>query len=96
MTNCSKKLCTGSLALCLTLFVTAQDRPVTPPANGAMPPPAAAKPGPKPYKEVITDKAKTTRGFFTIHKIEDKYYFEIPPALLSRDILMVTGFPNHL
>lgn len=89
MTNCSKKLCTGSLALCLTLFVTAQDRPVTPPANGAMPPPAAAKPGPKPYKEVITDKAKTTRGFFTIHKIEDKYYFEIPPALLGRDILMV-------
>jgi hypothetical protein len=89
MTNCSKKLCTGSLALCLTLFVTAQDRPVTPPPNGAMPPPAAAKPGPKPYKEVITDKAKTTRGFFTIHKIEDKYYFEIPPALLSRDILMV-------
>ena len=90
MTNCSKKICSGLLALCSTLFVTAQDKPAIPPPNGAMPTAAAApKPGPKPYKEVITDKAKTTKGFFTIHKIEDKYYCEIPPGLLSRDILMV-------
>ena len=87
MTNCFKKLCFGLLALCAVLFVSAQDKPAAPGAmpGGATPP----KPGPKPYKEVITDKAKTSKGFFTIHKIEDKYYFEIPPKLLGRDILMV-------
>jgi hypothetical protein len=51
----------------------------------------AAKPstGPKPYKEVITDKAKTSKGLFTVHKVEDKYYFEIAPKLFGRDILVV-------
>jgi hypothetical protein len=44
---------------------------------------------PKPYKEVITDKAKTDNGLFKVHKIEDKYYFEIPDSLLNRDILVV-------
>ena len=39
--------------------------------------------GPKPYKEVITDKAITKKGLFTVHKVEDKYYFEIPDTLLE-------------
>lgn len=45
--------------------------------------------GPKSYKEVITDKATTDEGLFKVHKIEDKYYFEIPDSLLGRDILVV-------
>lgn len=45
--------------------------------------------GPKPYSEVITNKAKTAHGLFTTHRIEDKYYFEIPDSLLNRDILVV-------
>ncbi|MGV3528557.1 MAG: zinc-dependent metalloprotease [Flavisolibacter sp.] len=49
----------------------------------------AASTGPKPYTEVITAKAKTTHGLFTTHKVEDKYYFEIPDSLLGRDILVV-------
>ena len=28
--------------------------------------------GPKPYKEVITDKAVSHPGLFTVHKVEDK------------------------
>ena len=48
--------------------------------------------GPKPYKEVITDKAITKKGLFTVHKVEDKYYFEIPDALLGREILAVVRF----
>ena len=44
---------------------------------------------PKPYKEVITEKAKTSRGLFIVHKVEDKYYFELPVKLLSRDLLVV-------
>jgi hypothetical protein len=45
--------------------------------------------GPKPYKEIITDKAKTDEGLFKVHKLDDKYYFEIPDSLLNRDILVV-------
>jgi hypothetical protein len=66
------------------------------------PPPAVAKadttkkaavgpPGqPKPYKEVITGKAITTKGMFTLHKIDDKYFFEIPADMFERDILVVS------
>ena len=45
--------------------------------------------GPKAYKEVITDKAKTDEGLFKVHKIDDKYFFEIPDSLLNREILVV-------
>jgi Met-zincin/Domain of unknown function (DUF5117)/Domain of unknown function (DUF5118) len=50
---------------------------------------AAATQGPKPYKEVITDKAVTRKGMFTVHKVDDKYYFELPTQILGRDILVV-------
>jgi hypothetical protein len=43
----------------------------------------------KSFKEVISDKAISTNGMFNIHKVEDKYYFEIPDSLLGRDILTV-------
>jgi hypothetical protein len=45
--------------------------------------------GPKPYSEVITSKAKTTKGLFTVHFVDDKYYFEIPDSVLNREILVV-------
>jgi hypothetical protein len=45
--------------------------------------------GLRPYKEVITSRAVTDAGLFFVHKIEDKYYFEIPDSLFNRDILVV-------
>jgi hypothetical protein len=45
--------------------------------------------GPRPYKEVITDKAKTDEGLFKVHRVDDKWFFEIPNELLNRDILTV-------
>jgi Met-zincin/Domain of unknown function (DUF5117)/Domain of unknown function (DUF5118) len=80
-----------------SLSSLAQDRrptnPVTP-SNGSLPTttgafPTPPKSGPKPYKEVITDKAISKKGLFTIHKVEDKWYFEIADSLLGRDILVV-------
>jgi hypothetical protein len=50
--------------------------------------PSASQP-PKPYKEVITNKAITSFGFFKVHKVDDKYYFEIPNNMLGREILVV-------
>ena len=52
----------------------------------------AARTSPKPYKEVITDKAVTKKGLFIVHKVEDKYYFEIADSVLGREILAVTRF----
>ncbi|MEO5945810.1 MAG: zinc-dependent metalloprotease [Chitinophagaceae bacterium] len=45
--------------------------------------------GPKPYKEIITSKAVTDGGLFKVHRVEDKYYFEIPDSLFGREILVV-------
>jgi hypothetical protein len=64
----------------------------TTPANGqVVPPPVLPSPrtGPKAYKDVITDKAITDDGLFKVHKVEEKYYFEIPDSLFGRDILVV-------
>jgi len=45
--------------------------------------------GPKAYKDVITAKAVSDAGLFIVHKVEDKYFFEIPDSLMNRDILVV-------
>ena len=47
---------------------------------------------PKPYNEVITDKAITKPGLFTVHKVEEKWYFEIPDSLLDREIIAITRY----
>lgn len=45
--------------------------------------------GLKPYAQVITPKAKSSFGFLTVHKVDNKYFFEIPDSMLNRDILIV-------
>ncbi|HZG25445.1 MAG TPA: DUF5117 domain-containing protein, partial [Chitinophagaceae bacterium] len=45
--------------------------------------------GPKSYKDVITSKAVSTKGLFTIHHVEDKWYLELPDSVLGRDLLVV-------
>ena len=44
----------------------------------------------KPYEDVITDEAQTDRGLFLVHRIDDKVYYEIPPAAFDEDMLWVT------
>ncbi|WP_461788008.1 zinc-dependent metalloprotease [Pedobacter sp.] len=51
---------------------------------------AAPKAQPKPYDQVITNKALTRKGMITSHRIEDKFYFEIADTTLNRDILVVS------
>ncbi|ALW83861.1 hypothetical protein AUC43_01325 [Hymenobacter sedentarius] len=50
---------------------------------------ATQKSQPKPYKTVITDKAITKAGFFTVHKVDDKYFFELADSVMGREILVV-------
>ncbi|MDR1737249.1 MAG: zinc-dependent metalloprotease [Candidatus Symbiothrix sp.] len=55
----------------------------------------APKPAPapasefKPYTEIITKEAKTNTGFLKVHKVKDKFYFEMPDSIFGRDILVV-------
>ena len=51
-----------------------------PPVNG----------DPKPYKEVITDKAVSQNGLMITHKIGDKFFFELPVDLLEKEIMVVS------
>ena len=44
---------------------------------------------PRNYNNIIRSNAITRKGLFTVHKVEDNYYFEIPDSLLGRDILVV-------
>ncbi len=53
-------------------------------------PKTAAKGGIKKYSEVITRDAVSDEGVFTIHKVADKYYYEIPDTLLNRDFLWIS------
>jgi len=44
----------------------------------------------KKYSEIITENAITDSGIFDVHKIDNKYYFEINDSLIGRDMMMVT------
>lgn len=44
----------------------------------------------KPYKEIVTSKAISDQGVFTVHQVDDKYYFEIPDSVLKKEFLLVT------
>ncbi len=87
-----------------TIGVTAQDppsptptpaeTPVTPGAPGPGPRPGMTPPGasqdPQPYDKVITKDAVSKDGIFKVHKVKDKFYYEIPKDQLNREFLWVT------
>ncbi|MGL4632547.1 MAG: DUF5117 domain-containing protein, partial [Leadbetterella sp.] len=75
-----KKKEDGKNPLTTVPTVTAAKKPETP------------KKGPKPYKEVVDSTAVTQKGMMTVHKMDDKYLFEIPDSLLGRDIITVTRY----
>ena len=45
---------------------------------------------PKSYSSIIRSNAITRKGFLTVHKVEDSYYFELPDSILGRDLLIVS------
>ena len=81
----------------LVATLAAQQPPATPPAapaagtpNGAPAQPAPPRRGPRPYAQVITPKAVSDAGMFTVHKVDDRWFFEVPDSLIGRDQLLVT------
>lgn len=43
----------------------------------------------KPYTEIITKKAISQIGLLNVHKMEEKYFFEIPDSMMETDLLVV-------
>lgn len=96
--SCVKKLCPLIAAGFLTTVGIAQERrPIPTPMTTSttspiMPSPPGSssfRPGPKPYKDVITEKAISKKGLFSVHKVDEKWFFEIGDSVLGRDILIV-------
>ncbi|MBC7746166.1 MAG: zinc-dependent metalloprotease [Flavobacterium sp.] len=72
-----------------------KNQPPTSATAAAPAPGAAAAPSKmaiKPYKEVITDKATTDNGLFKVHRLDGKYFYEIPDSLFDREMLVVTRY----
>jgi hypothetical protein len=83
------------LALTLPLLTAPAGAQQTPPPGGQggqqPTPPGAGQPrAPRPYDQVITSAAKTERGVFAVHKVGDRYFFEIDNAMFGRDFLLVS------
>jgi len=51
-----------------------------------------AKKEPKPYKKVIDSTAVTQDGLIDVHKIGEKYLFEISDSLIGKEIMTITRY----
>lgn len=81
------------LAFILAAPLAAQQQtppPGAPPNAAQVQPGQPSRSGPRPYAQVITDKAVTDAGGITVHRVDDRWFFEVPDSLLGRDFLLVT------
>jgi hypothetical protein len=65
--------------------------PAAPAASGTPPAPPES-PKPKPYSEVITKEAITQEGLFAVHRVGAKWYFELAPDALGKDMIWYAEF----
>ncbi|MCO4813727.1 MAG: zinc-dependent metalloprotease [Flavobacteriales bacterium] len=54
------------------------------------------KTGPQPYAKVITKDAVTDHGLFTVHRVNEKHFFELPKNILNKEILIVSRISGHV
>ncbi|CAN5755562.1 hypothetical protein BH24ACI5_BH24ACI5_22360 [soil metagenome] len=83
------------LAVALSLAMApsigfAQEPPPDPPATGGGGRGGQQAPQIRPFDRVITKEAKSDEGIFTVHRIGDRIYYEIPSDKLGREFLWVS------
>jgi hypothetical protein len=86
---------TAALAtLLLCVSAVAQETPPPQSEQGAGRPSFGGRTPPepdiRPYEKVITKEAKTTHGLFTVHRVRNRVYYEIPTERLGKDLLWVS------
>ncbi len=84
-----------SLLLCSALVITGCKSSQSATSNGSSAQSSSPRNGGngsdmKSFSEIVTDEAETDEGVFNVHKVKDKYYFEISNDLLDREMLLVT------
>lgn len=94
----SRSLLAFALALVVAAPALAQPAPSSPggqdsPQGDRASGPAAGRdtaPEPRPYERVITKDARSDEGVFTVHRIKDKVFYEIPATELGKEFLWVS------
>ncbi|MCC4227195.1 zinc-dependent metalloprotease [Zunongwangia profunda] len=81
------RICAVGLSLLMASCAVFQKNKKAQPTNAQK---EESKDGLKPYAKVITKDAKSDEGLFTVHKVKNKYYYEIPDSLFNREMLTVT------
>jgi hypothetical protein len=89
---CFLTLCTLALSACAS---RGQDPapPVGPQQQQAQPTEgqgAQQRRRARPYAQVVTDRAVTDTGGITIHRVDDRWLFEVADSLMGRDFLLVS------
>ena len=85
------------LALLISTDAFAQKKPQdkskpkldVPTSDGKKP---EVKKEPKPYKKVIDSTAITQKGLIDVHKVAEKYLFEISDSLIGKEIMTITRY----
>jgi hypothetical protein len=82
-----------SLLTCAAGFAQKKDKKNknTPPITADAKKPDAKK-EPKPYKKVIDSTAVTQKGLIDVHKVGEKYLFEISESLIGKEIMTITRY----
>ncbi|MEM9884776.1 MAG: zinc-dependent metalloprotease [Bacteroidota bacterium] len=79
------------LAICFSLFLFAQEEAKSTKSD-------TTKTEKHPYEKLITDAEDidSDEGLFTVHKIKNKYYFELSEDVLDKEILVVSRISGHV
>ena len=85
------------LALLISTDALAQKKPQdknkpkldVPTSDGKKP---EVKKEPKPYKKVIDSTAITQKGLIDVHKVAEKYLFEISDSVIGKEIMTITRY----
>ena len=80
------------IALVSSTTLGAQQPTGTTPSAGGAPGgnQGAARRAPRPYDQVITARAVTDGGMFAVHRVEERWFFELPDSLIGRDLLLIS------
>lgn len=79
-----------SLESCFSIKLTSKKKSAKATQTTKKPDPKPKKGDIQPYADVITKEAQSDDGLFTVHKIDDSFFYEIPDHLFDKEMLMVT------
>src|SRR5262245_5397234 len=80
----------NALSMLLAAAFVAQEPAPPPTAQQPPSPPAGGGRRPRPYTQVVTERARTERGGITVHRVDERWYLEIPDSLAGREWLLVS------